>query len=139
VAAQISGGPSLFIETTALGTAVRSDQRTPYDAEFREVADAYPFVRNEPAFSQFEVACAAGNAAFTQGLEQAEQALAAWDAVLAQGDPQLPDGSWRPEAVQALVHLSNQMLVVDIDQARGLGVRPIGVPPDLEQRHPLPK
>lgn len=139
VAAQIDGGPSLFIETTALGTAVASDQKTPYDAEFRELAESYRFLRNDRTFHQFEVACAAGNAAFTLGLEQAELALDEWNASLAAGDPQLPDGSWRPEVVQALMKLSNQLLVVDIDQARRLGVRPIGVPPDLDKRHPLPR
>jgi hypothetical protein len=72
-------------------------------------------------------------------LSDAEQALAEWNAVCAKGDPQLPDGSWRPDAVQALMKLSAQLLTVDVDQARALGVRPIGIPPDLEKRYPLPK
>jgi hypothetical protein len=38
-----------------------------------------------------------------------------------------------------LMKLSAQLLTVDVDQARALGVRPIGIPPDLEQRFPLPK
>jgi hypothetical protein len=139
VAAQVDGGPTLFIETTVLGTPVASDQSTAYDAEFRAITNAYRFVRNDPTLYQFEAACAVGNAAFSQGLSDAEQALAEWNAVCAKGDPQLPDGSWRPDAVQALMKLSAQLLTVDVDQARALGVRPIGIPPDLEQRYPLPK
>jgi hypothetical protein len=129
----------LFIETTMLGDPTATSTRTLKYQEFQDVVNEHPFIAREPSFYQFEAACDQGKTNFENGLGDAKRALGGWEAVAAQGDPQLPDGSWRPDAEAALKNLSNQLQFVHIRQARALGVRPIGIPPDLEQRYPLPK
>ncbi len=139
VAAQIVGGPFLSIEATMLDHAVATDPTTDFDEDFEELRTVFRFTRNQSALHQFESACEAGLAAVEKGLAESSAVLEEWNALTARGPVQLPDGSWRPEAAELLNRLSRQLLFVKIQQARSLGVHPIGVPPDLERRYPLPK
>ncbi len=139
VAAQIVGGPILCIETTMLGHVVTDDPTTRFEKYFEELRTGFRFTRKQSALHQFESACEAGVAAVEQGVVGASAVLAEWNALEAQGNLQLPDGSWRPEAADLLRRLSRQLLFVNIRRARSLGVHSIGVPPDLEARYPLQK
>lgn len=132
------GDEWLFVETTMLGVSEPGDPVTDLDPEFAALRQKGNFYRTRE-MNSFEAACKHGASAVDKSFEDAGRILAVVRSMAAQFDQRKDDSAWFEQYRRALEELGNQIMIVPVSLARRNGVRPIGVPSDLDQRYPFPK
>ena len=132
-----TGESWIFIETTAAGAITAGDPRSPYDSEFSALRRKGKFFCTRET-DLLESACRSGLETVTQELAQAKPFLATVRAMEVQRANSGGDPAWRQQFLAALDALADQIMFVPVSLSRANGVRPVGVPLDLDLKFRIP-
>ena len=132
-----TGDAWIFIETTAAGAITAGDPRSPYDSEFSALRRKGEFFCTRET-DLLESACRSGLETVTQELAQAKPFLATVRAMEVQRANSGGDPAWRQQFFAALDALADQIMFVPVSLSRANGVRPVGVPLDLDLKFRIP-